>query len=69
MNITTVFCSKCGLTSEYEKAVSDGWLIAPMVGKPNHMVIRCPKHITDHARRLAGLRQEYYHQKKGKQES
>lgn len=27
-------------------------------------VIRCPDCTTDHARRLCGLRQEYYHQQK-----
>lgn len=65
MNLTTVICSKCGRPEEYDKAVTAGWLIAQRKGEPEGwLIVRCPQHITDHARKLAGLRQEYYHQKK-----
>jgi hypothetical protein len=70
MNLTIVICSKCGRPEEYAKAVIDGWLIAQRKGEPEgYLIIRCPEHTTDHARRLAGMKQQFYHQKKGKQES
>ena len=66
MNITNVVCGKCGKVEETDKAA--GWLIAQRVDKPEgYLIIRCPEHITDHARRQAGLRQEYYHQHKESQ--
>jgi hypothetical protein len=62
---TTYVCGKCGKPATATQA--DGWLIAQRVGKPEGwLIIRCAEHITDHARRLAGLKQEYYHQKKAK---
>lgn len=59
MNITNVICAKCGKVEEYNKAQSEGWLIASLPDKPGYMVIRCQVHITDHARRLAGMQQKY----------
>lgn len=64
MNIPVVICAKCGKVAGYESAKAEGWLIAERIDKPGHMVIRCPEHITDHARKQAGLRQEWYHQHK-----
>ena len=65
MNKTLVVCSKCGKPNEFEKAKSEGWLVAQRIGQPEgYLIIRCSEHITDHARKLAGLRQEYYHQHK-----
>lgn len=62
---TNIVCSKCGKVEEIHKARAAGWLIAQRVDKPEgYLVIRCPEHITDYARRQAGLRQEYYHQHK-----
>lgn len=62
---TRAVCGKCGKSEEYYDALADGWLIAQRIDKPEgYYIIRCPEHITDHARRQAGLRQEYYHQHK-----
>jgi hypothetical protein len=56
---TMLVCSKCGLTAEFNRALTDGWLYAPWSGKPDgHFVVRCPEHITGHAMRLAGLPQQ-----------
>jgi ABC-type sugar transport system substrate-binding protein len=55
MNQTYVIRSKCGKVEEYYKAKAAGWLIAQRINKPaGYLVIRCQKHITDHARRQAG---------------
>ncbi len=63
--ITNVVCGKCGKVEEIDKAKAAGWLIAPRVDKPEgYLIIRCKDHVTDYARRQAGLRQEYYHQHK-----
>jgi hypothetical protein len=60
-----IVCSKCGRTEKYDQAAKDGWLIAQRKDQPEgYLIIRCPEHTTDHARKLAGLRQEYYHQHK-----
>lgn len=65
MNKTNVVCSKCGKPADFSKAQAAGWLIAQRIDEPEgYLIIRCPEHITDHARKLAGLRQEYYHQNK-----
>jgi DNA-directed RNA polymerase subunit RPC12/RpoP len=65
MNKTLIVCSKCGKPIEFEKAKSEGWLVAQRIEQPEgYLIIRCPEHITDHARKLAGLRQEYYHEQK-----
>ena len=65
MNITNVICGKCGKVEEIGKGQAEGWLIASRIDKPEgYLIIRCPEHITDHARRQAGQRQEYYHQHK-----
>lgn len=65
MATTMVVCGKCGKNEEHDKAKAQGWLIAQRVDQPEgYLIIRCPDHTTDYARRLAGLRQEYYHQKK-----
>jgi len=65
MDTTTfVVCSKCGKSAEYANAKATGWLIASREGKPGYMIIRCPEHVTDHARRQAGMKQQYYHEKK-----
>lgn len=62
---TMIVCSKCGKTSEHGAAKREGWLIAQRTDKPEgYLIIRCPEHTTDHARRQAGLKQEYYHQNK-----
>jgi len=53
---TMVVCSKCGAASEYHTARDAGWLISPRKDKAGWMVIRCPRHVTRYARRLAGLR-------------
>ena len=64
-NETLVICSKCGKPLEISQAKAEGWLIAQRIEKPEGwLIIRCTEHITDHARKLAGLRQEYYHQHK-----
>jgi len=55
MNTTYVVCSKCGKTEEYYKAKAGGWLIAQRINKPaGHLIIRCPEHITNYARRQTG---------------
>jgi hypothetical protein len=60
MNI--VVCGKCGRTEEYSSAVNSDWLIAQRQDKPEgHLIIRCPEHITDYARRLAGQKQQRHH--------
>jgi thiaminase len=66
MTTTRIVCTKCGRSEDLDQALADGWLYATMVAKANqgYMVIRCPEHITDYARRQAGLRQEYYHEHK-----
>jgi hypothetical protein len=62
-----IVCSKCGRSVKIEKAKSEGWLIAQRIGQPEgYLIVRCPEHITDYARRIAGLPQEYYHQHKEK---
>ncbi len=59
--ITNVVCSKCGKVEKFDKARAEGWLVAQRLDKPEgHLIIRCPEHITDYARRQAGLRQQYY---------
>lgn len=58
-----VVCEKCGRYEQPDKAKAGGWLVAERKGEPKgRLIIRCPEHITDHARKQAGLRQEYYHQ-------
>ena len=58
-----VHCDKCGRVIEYDRAMNAGWLVAQRVDKTTwYLVVRCPKHITDYARRLAGIKQEYYHE-------
>jgi hypothetical protein len=65
--MTVAVCGKCGKSSEYGKAQKEGWLIAQRTDKPEgYLIIRCPEHITDHARRQAGLKQQYYHEHKSK---
>ena len=65
MNNTLIVCSKCGKPIEFGKAKLEGWLVAQRIKQPEgYLIIRCPEHITDHARKLAGLRQEYYHEQK-----
>jgi len=59
MNETLVVCSKCGKTAEYDQARSNSWLIHQRVDAPEgHLVLRCPDHVTQYARRLAGLPQQ-----------
>lgn len=57
--MTTFYvCSKCGKTAEADEA-RRRWLIHQRAGEPQgHLVIRCPEHITEYARRLAGLPQQ-----------
>ncbi len=56
---TRIVCSKCGRTAEYGQAIADGWLYAQRIGAPEgHLIIRCPEHVSQHARRLAGLPQQ-----------
>lgn len=53
---TLYVCGKCGRTAD-DQHVRD-WLIAPRVDSAEGwMVIRCPQHITEYARRIAGLPQ------------
>lgn len=63
---TIVVCSKCGKTAEIDEAKKNGWLIAERKGKQGYMIIRCDEHITDHARKQAGLKQQYYHENKAR---
>lgn len=55
--ITYVICSKCGRYEELSKARKAGWLIEQRLGRPGFMVIRCSDHVTNYARRQAGLSQ------------
>ena len=56
MTETFVVCSKCGKTAEYGQAQRTGWLIEQRINAPQgHLIIRCPDHITEYARRQAGL--------------
>lgn len=65
MNATIVVCGKCGKTEKYNKAVANGWLIEQRIDKPaGHLIVRCDEHVTDYARRQAGLKQQYYHEHK-----
>jgi len=50
---TYLVCSKCGRREEYHHAKAGGWLIAGHKQKKGVMVIRCPKCITDYAKRSA----------------
>lgn len=65
MNKTYAVCQKCGKATEWGTAKKAGWLIEQRIAQPEgYLVIRCLEHITDHARRQAGQRQEYYHEHK-----
>ena len=56
---TRIVCSKCGKSEEFSAALASGWLYRQRAGEPEgYMVIRCPEHISEHARRLAGLPQQ-----------
>lgn len=56
---TFLVCSKCGRSEEYDQAIKAGWLNHQMKDAPEgYLVIRCPKHITSHALRQAGLPQQ-----------
>lgn len=57
MSETLLVCSKCGATAPSD---ASGWLNAQRKDQPEgYLIIRCPAHHTDHARRLAGLPQRY----------
>jgi hypothetical protein len=57
--LTNVVCSKCGKVAEYEQAQAAGWFIHQRVNAPDgHLVIRCPEHVTEYARRIAGVPQQ-----------
>jgi hypothetical protein len=57
---TRIVCSKCGRSEEFSAALASGWLYRQRAGEPEgYMVIRCPAHISEHARRLAGLPQKH----------
>ena len=59
MSKAILVCSKCGRTEEFDAAIAFGWLHAQRKGAPEgYLVIRCSKHITAHALRLAGLPQQ-----------
>ena len=64
MNTTTYHvCGKCGKPA----ADTDGWLIAQRVGKSEGwLIIRCPECVTDYARRIAGLTQQWYYENRSK---
>jgi hypothetical protein len=56
---TRIVCSKCGKSEEFGAALASGWLYRQRAGEPEgYLVIRCPQHISEHARRLAGLPQQ-----------
>ena len=56
---TRIVCSKCGKSEEFGAALASGWLYRQRAGEPEgYLVIRCPAHISEHARRLAGLPQQ-----------
>lgn len=56
---TRIVCSKCGKSEEFGAALASGWLYHQRAGEPEgYLVIRCPQHISEHARRLAGLPQQ-----------
>jgi hypothetical protein len=56
---TRIVCSKCGRSEEFGAALTSGWLYHQRADAPEgYMVIRCPEHISEHARRLAGLPQQ-----------
>jgi hypothetical protein len=56
---TRIVCSKCGKSEEFGAALASGWLYHQRAGEPEgYLVIRCPAHISEHARRLAGLPQQ-----------
>jgi hypothetical protein len=58
---TNVICSKCGKVAEHDQAKREGWLISRRAGAPEgYLVIRCPEHVTEHARRQAGLSQRIH---------
>jgi len=51
-----IVCSKCGATAAVG---TPGWLVAQRYGPPEgYLMVRCPKHISQHARRQAGLPQQ-----------
>ena len=57
---TRIVCSKCGKSEEFGAALASGWLYHQRADAPEgYMVIRCPAHISEHARRLAGLPQKH----------
>ena len=52
-----IVCGACGLTAQLD---TPGWLYAQRKDQPEgYLIIRCPAHHTDYARRLAGLPQQY----------
>ena len=53
MSKTYVVCSVCGRKEEIERAKRNGWLVKTDRRGGGRMVIRCPQHITDYARRMA----------------
>ena len=62
-NTTYHVCGKCGKLA----LNTDDWLIAQRVGQPEgYLIIRCPEHVTDHARRIAGLTQQWFHENRSK---
>ena len=43
-------CQICGLTRPREETTPEnGWLVSPLRRDPSWLVIRCPKHLSDHA--------------------
>jgi hypothetical protein len=62
---TIHICGKCGRPATLTEAHAQGWLIAQREGQPEGwLIIRCAEHATDYARRIAGMKQEYYKQHK-----
>jgi len=52
--MTRIVCAKCGKTEAYYRAKQMGWLVALRKNSSWQLVIRCPRHITAYARKLAG---------------
>jgi hypothetical protein len=60
VSTTFIVCHKCGATIEViGPHYPAGWLVHQRKEAPQgHLVIRCPQHVTGHAKRLAGLPQK-----------
>ncbi len=67
--LNLVVCERCKLAKKYEEAKAEGWLIGRLEDKREgggtdiRIVVRCPEHISEHARGMVGLPKEHRNQR------